>query len=63
MRIDVLGVLIDRLGKDIDITPADGNHFRTTVTVVLSQQFYGWIMALGGGVKIISPEYKLKNTR
>lgn len=52
----MVGVLIDRFGKDIIIAPVDANHFRTTVTVAVSSQFLGWIMALEGGVKIVAPD-------
>ena len=52
----MVGVLIDRFGKDIIISPVDGTRFRTTVTVAVSRQFLGWIIALGGGVKIIGPD-------
>jgi hypothetical protein len=50
------GVLIDRFGKDIIIRQVDAEHFRTVVNVAVSNQFLGWIMALGNGVKIVSPE-------
>jgi predicted DNA-binding transcriptional regulator YafY len=49
------GVLIDRFGKDIIIAPVDESHFKTVVNVAISNQFLGWIMALGDGVKITSP--------
>ena len=52
----MVGVLIDRFGKDIIISPVDGTRFRTTVTVAVSRQFLGWIIALGGGVKIVGPD-------
>ena len=50
------GVLIDRFGKDIPIAPVDENHFRAHVNVAVSSQFLGWIMALGKGIRIVSPE-------
>ena len=52
----MVGVLIDRFGKDIFIAPVDENHFRTNVNVPVSNQFLGWIMALGGGIKIVAPD-------
>lgn len=52
----MIGVLIDRFGKDIPITPIDENHFRTHVDVAVSNQFLVWIMALGDGVRIVGPE-------
>ena len=50
------GVLIDRFGKDINITPIDDKHFQATVNVIVSQQFIGWIIALGKSIRIIGPE-------
>ena len=41
------GVLIDRFGKDIMLIPQDGGRFRATVDVAVSDQFLGWIVALG----------------
>lgn len=55
-RNEFAGIIIDRFGKDIVITPVDEDHFKTTVKVVISNQFLGWIMALGDGVKIVSPK-------
>lgn len=52
----MVGVLIDRFGKDIIIAPVDDNHFRTTVTVAVSTHFLGWIISLGGGIRIIGPD-------
>lgn len=56
-------VLIDRFGKDIIIAPVDDEHFKTTVTVAVSKQFFGWIMALDGEVKIVAPGFVVKEMR
>lgn len=48
-------VIIDRFGSDI-VVYNDGDRFRTTVQVVKSPVFYGWVMSFGGDVEIISPE-------
>lgn len=50
------GVLIDRFGKDINIKPIDDQHFQATVNIFVSQQFIGWVIGLGKGVRIIGPE-------
>lgn len=52
---EMVGVMIDRFGKDLFIIPAGEDHFRTSVNVAVSRQFLGWIIALGDGVKIVSP--------
>lgn len=56
------GVLIDRFGKDIMLIPQDGGRFRATVDVAVSDQFLGWIVALGT-VKIVGPEAVVKKMR
>ena len=63
VRNDMIGVLIDRFGKDLMITKSDDNSCRTVVEVVVSRQFLGWIMALGGGVRIVGPESVVEQMR
>ena len=53
---NIVSVLIDRFGKDIPIEPVDENNFRTKVNVSVSSQFLGWILALGGKVRITGPD-------
>lgn len=50
-----IGVVLDRFGKDIMIINK-GDKFRVHVDVNLSDQFFGWIMGLNDGVKIVGPE-------
>ena len=52
----MVGAVIDRFGKDIPITPLEGGRFRAGVRVVASEQFFAWIVGLGGGVRIVGPE-------
>lgn len=49
-------VIIDRFGADTFIVPQNDGHFTATVEVVPSKQFLGWVLSLGGNVKIIYPE-------
>lgn len=56
------GVLIDRFGKDIMLIPQDEEHFRVTVDVAVSDQFLGWVVALGQ-VKIVGPEVVVDKMR
>jgi predicted DNA-binding transcriptional regulator YafY len=51
----MVGVLIDRFGKDILLVPTDEDHFEAKVNVAVSAQFFGWIMALGDGIRITAP--------
>lgn len=52
-----VGIFIDRFGKDIPIhkTKEDG-FYETVVGVAVSEQFFGWITALGPQVAITGPE-------
>ena len=52
----LVGVVIDRFGKDIIIAPTGDNHFTIKVDVAVSDQFLGWVFALGDGAKILGPE-------
>ncbi len=53
---DMVGVFIDRFGKDISINPAKTKGWsETIVNVAMSDQFLGWIFALGNRVKILGP--------
>ena len=52
---DAVGILIDRFGKDLIIMRTGEDRFRTVVNVAVSNQFLGWVMALGGKVRIVSP--------
>lgn len=53
---DLAGVIIDRFGKNVMLIPEDETHFTVNVDVHVSKQFLGWIISLGEGVKIVSPD-------
>ena len=59
----MVGVLIDRFGKDIAIAQKDDAHFEARVTVAVSPQFFGWVMALGRGIRITGPAPVVKRMR
>jgi predicted DNA-binding transcriptional regulator YafY len=58
-----VGILIDRFGKDIPITPIDDNHFSSHVDVAISPQFFGWIASLGGQIRITGPKNVVKDMK
>ncbi len=49
------GVFIDRFGKDIMIVPKGKDYSTVSVSVTVSQHFFGWIFGLGKEVRILSP--------
>lgn len=54
---EMVGVLLDRFGKDISIRKSASNGWsETNVDVAVSDQFFGWIFALGGSVVIAGPD-------
>lgn len=52
---EIVGVFIDRFGKDISIKPVDENHCEINVDVNVSNQFFGWIVGLGNYARIERP--------
>lgn len=53
---DMMNVAVDRFGKGIVPSRVDDNHFKITVPVAVSPQFYGWVFGLGTKVKVIEPQ-------
>ena len=53
----MMNAVIDRFGRDIMVMKEDDNHFRITVNVAVSNQFYGWVFGLGNMVRIVGPEH------
>lgn len=51
----MVGVFLDRFGKDITIAPIDEKNSYTHVDVAISPQFFAWILSLGDEVKIAGP--------
>lgn len=49
------GVMIDRFGKDVTLIKRDKEHFAVCPKVAVSEQFIGWIISLGTGVKLTGP--------
>ncbi|MCR5701818.1 MAG: WYL domain-containing protein [Lachnospiraceae bacterium] len=53
---DMANVIIDQFGRDIQIQKMKTGEFKARVEVAVSDQFLGWILALGGKVVIESPK-------
>ena len=61
---EMVGVFIDRFGKDITIQPSNKKGWsEISVDVALSDQFLGWIFALGTDVKITGPDSVVERYR
>ena len=55
-RRQLAGVILDRFGTDIWMHPVDEETFSAAVTVTVSRQFFGWLTAIGEGLRITGPE-------
>ncbi len=52
----IIGVLLDRFGQDIWVSPYDGTHVKVRVNVALSKQFFGWLTGVGEQIQILQPQ-------
>lgn len=53
---DLLGVMYDKFGENLEIRHTDGGRLLIKVIIQLSPPFWGWIMQFGGRMKIVSPQ-------
>lgn len=51
----LIGVVIDRFGREIDIRPMTDRVFRIRARVAVSGQFFGWLSGIGREAVIIAP--------
>ncbi len=56
----LVGVVIDRFGKEVSIRKRDEQIFSVRVPVAVSGQFFGWLTGLGKGARILAPEETVK---
>lgn len=52
----MIGIILDRFGKDIDIRSREEGLVSVRVRAAVSSQFFGWLSGLGKDVRILSPE-------
>lgn len=59
----LIGVILDRFGKEISIIKADENSFIINIDVLISPIFLGWVFEFGDKVKILYPESLIERLR
>jgi len=59
----LIGVAIDRFGKEIPVLKESETQFRTFVEISVSKQFYGWLAGIGKGVSIVEPKEEQEKYR
>lgn len=57
------GVVLDRFGQEMMLVPDGDDHFTVTLDVVVSPPFWGWLFGLGGGVRVLSPDWAVEEFR
>lgn len=50
-------------GEDVSVKIVDADHFSAQVTVDLSSNFYGWVFASAGKMKITAPQEAVEGFR
>ena len=53
----LIGVVLDRFGRDVNIRPMTDRIFRIRVRVVVSGQFFGWLAGIGREAVVVSPAF------
>lgn len=53
---ELMNTFVDKFGTDIMVMEEDDTHYRVTVLVSVSPQFFGWIFGLGDKVRIVGPD-------
>lgn len=56
----LIGVALERFGKELEIIKSDSDNFTAKVEVAVSPQFYGWLVGLGTKAKITEPSWVKK---
>lgn len=52
----LIGVILDRFGKNVSILKSGSEHFTAVISVNESPMFLGWLLSFGDKMKVISPE-------
>ena len=52
----LIGVVLDRFGREVDIRPISDTTFRVRAKVAVSGQFFGWLAGIGPDARIAAPE-------
>jgi predicted DNA-binding transcriptional regulator YafY len=55
-RRDKASLVWDRFGQDVILVPDGEEHFTVTLPVVISPQFFGWLLGLNGSITLAGPK-------
>ena len=54
---------LDKFGKEVWLSKVDDWHFKISVPVTVSPQFFAWVFGLGNYVTITAPESVVKQMK
>ncbi len=60
---DKAGLVWDRFGRDVILVPDGDDHFTVTLPIVMSPQFFGWLMGLNCSLTITAPQEAVRAYR
>lgn len=52
----LVGAVLDRLGRDVFIVPDGPEHFTVRTDVIVSPQFFAWVLGFGSSAQMIGPK-------
>lgn len=59
----LVGAVLDRLGRDVFIVPDGPGHFTVRTDVVVSPQFFAWVLGFGPQAQIVGPAHVVEGMK
>lgn len=53
----LVGAVLDRLGRDVMLVPDGDIHFTLRTDVVVSPQFFAWVLGFGAEAQLLEPQH------
>lgn len=59
----LVGAVLDRLGRDVFLVADGPDHFTVHTNVVVSPQFFAWVLGFGASAQIIGPDHVVQEIK
>lgn len=59
----LVGAVLDRLGQEVFLVADGASHFTVHTDVVVSPQFFAWVLGFGGSAEITAPDRVVEQMR
>lgn len=53
---ELVGPVLDRLGREVMLVPDGEDHFTVRTDVIVSPQFFAWVLGFGSRARVLEPE-------